>query len=127
MEFVHLGSPALALEAQSLSRGTSMTDKRLVDFDHMTGVKEEYAYEDGKAHLLYTHDVSAIIEHNKRLRESTPNFKGGFVVKASLSFVQCMELQKIGIMDKGFTIRDEAAFDVWLSNHPYMKGTEGKV
>lgn len=104
------------------------TDNRLVDYDPLTLIREDYVYDhaDDRAHLVLSQDCSPILEEAQRLRNASPGWGGSFVPIAKLSLVQCVELMRIGIMDRGWVIRDEAAFQVWLDDRNKLKLTDGK-
>lgn len=107
-----------------------MIERRLLDIDPVTGIREEYLYDHAEdvAYLLHYQDVSKIIDLATAERnegDKHGRWRGDMVKVASLSLVDCLELQKIGLMDKGYRIRDEAAFQVWLNEHSKLKTTPG--
>jgi hypothetical protein len=103
-------------------------ERKLLDFDPLTGIREEYLYDhaDDVARLEQTQDMKPVLEAASDLRKNAVGWGGEFVSVAKLSMVQCIELMKIGIMDRGFAIRDEAAFNVWLSLNSKLKTTPGR-
>lgn len=56
-----------------------MTDKRLLDFDPLTGKRTYIAEEDGKVYVQRVEDVSAVIEANKRQFNDAPSLNRTFV------------------------------------------------
>ena len=102
-------------------------ERKLVDYDPLTGVREDYVYDhaDDKIRLVQSQDVAGVLEEAARLRKASIGWKGNFVHVAHISAVQALELMKLGIMDRGYAVRDEAAFAVWLSENDKLKITEG--
>lgn len=103
------------------------TERKLIDFDPVTGIQEDYVYDRANDTIIleHTQDVKPLIEEVQRVRNASQGWKADYVPVAHLSGVQCLELMKIGIMDRGYAIRDEVAFGVWLDAHNKMKATEG--
>lgn len=93
---------------------SGLNDGRLIDFDPVTGVQEDYYEIDGKWYLKQTQDVSNILELNKaefnnvderaRFKHETMNHV------ARLPLVVLEDLRKRGILD------DKKAFLKWLSD-----------
>lgn len=103
-------------------------ERRVLDYDAAAGMREDYVFDhaDDKARIVLSQDVQPILNEAARLRSEAPGWKGDFVSVAKLSLLQCIELMKLGIMSKGFAIRDEVAFGVWLKEHNKLKTTEGR-
>lgn len=65
--------------------------KRLLDYDPMTGIREEFEATPEGFQVHYTQDVEPILEANKRKANDAPARMGEFVHAADIPIVVQME------------------------------------
>lgn len=109
-------------------------ERKILDVDSQTGITETYNYDhaDGRIILANEQDATEILKAAKRHYDAIPHkhkrerWRKPFVTVARLPLLTCLKLQRLGIMDKGFGIRDEVAFQIWLDEHNKFSTAPGR-
>jgi hypothetical protein len=107
--------------------------KRLLDYDELSGVST-FFHSDGETVTFEdVQDVEPIIEANKLLYndfdERTPHKGDGFHRVASIPAVVMVELERQGIIDNAWNIKDERRFLRFLDDpeNIYFRTRPGKL
>ena len=96
------------------------------DFDPLTGVREDLAFEDGKVHIRYTQDVEPVINKMKALKnegmaDETWRKTGATLYASIPAVVQGALLKKgINFLDSNDMPR---LLDEINTNYPWLKAT----
>lgn len=95
-----------------------MSTKTFFDYDPMLGVTEWFHQDaDGSFAIEAVQDVTAIIEHNKRVQNADTGRYRTFTEVANIGMVEFQSLIQQGILDVKGRIRDQKAMRRWLNDN----------
>lgn len=99
--------------------------REFFDYDPVTGLAEYVEFADGKMHLTYEQDVSAVLDHTKALaNEGLPdkNFRGEGWLYAIIPPVVELQMRKKGIKLMDPTHLGAVVKEI-NQNYPHLKTT----